>query len=232
MPCPGPGQMLVAATDFTPVALVAETPIALITRKDLPASNFKEFVAHAKESQAKMQFASAGAGSATHLGCVLLNFTIGVNITHVPYRGAGPVMQDLIAGRIDYMCDTIQAGAVQVRGGTVKGIAVMAPKRVPIVADLATTGEQGLPGAPGQLPSIEQVMPWLHLIFDAYEDYKKMREHEAAERAAAEQAALEAAVHEEASDDEDDGDHKKKKKKHKNKDKDKDKHRDKFEDEY
>lgn len=55
-------------------------------------------------------------------------------------------MQDLIAGRIDYMCDTIQAGAVQVKGGTVKGIAVMAPKRVPIVADIATTGEQGLPG--------------------------------------------------------------------------------------
>ena len=64
----------------------------------------------------------------------------------MPYRGAGPVMQDLIGGRIDYMCDTIQTGAAQAKQGTVKGIAVMAEKRVPIIADLATTGEQGLPG--------------------------------------------------------------------------------------
>jgi len=77
---------------------------------------------------------------------VLLNLALGVNVTHVPYRGAGPVMQDLIGGRIDYMCDTIQTGAAQAKAGTVKGIAVMAPKRVPIIADLATTGEQGLPG--------------------------------------------------------------------------------------
>ena len=71
---------------------------------------------------------------------------MGVDITHVPYRGAGPVMQDLIGGRIDYMCDTIQTGAAQAKSGTVKGIAVMAPKRVPIIPDLPTTGEQGLPG--------------------------------------------------------------------------------------
>jgi tripartite-type tricarboxylate transporter receptor subunit TctC len=71
---------------------------------------------------------------------------MGVNVTHVPYRGAGPVMQDLIGGRIDYMCDTIQTGAQQAREGTVKGIAVMSAKRVPIIADLATTGEQGLAG--------------------------------------------------------------------------------------
>jgi tripartite-type tricarboxylate transporter receptor subunit TctC len=67
-------------------------------------------------------------------------------VTHVPYRGAGPVMQDLIGRRIDYMCDTIQTGAVQAKQGTVKGIAVMASKRVPIIPDLPTTGEQGLPG--------------------------------------------------------------------------------------
>ena len=73
--------------------------------------------------------------------------TIGVDITHVPYRGAGAVMQDLIGGRIDYMCDTIQTGAAQANAGTVKGIAVMAPKRVPIISGLPTTGEQGLAGA-------------------------------------------------------------------------------------
>src|SRR5437867_11091584 len=93
-----------------------------------------------------MHFGSAGVGSGTHLPCVLLNMAMGVNVTHVPYRGAGPVMQDLIGGRIDYMCDTIQTGAQQAKQGTVKGIAVMSSKRVPIIADLPTTGEQGLPG--------------------------------------------------------------------------------------
>jgi len=93
-----------------------------------------------------MQFASAGTGSAVHLACVLLNAAIGVNVVHVPYRGTGPAMQDLIAGRIDYMCDTIQTGAAQAKARTVKGIAVMAPKRVAIIPDLATSGEQGLAG--------------------------------------------------------------------------------------
>ena len=80
-----------------------------------------------------MQYASAWVGSGTHLPCALLNMAIGVDVTHVPFRGAGPAMQELIGGRVDYMCDTIQTGAAQVKGGTVKGIAVMSPARVPIV---------------------------------------------------------------------------------------------------
>ena len=135
-----------AITDFTPVGLVSESPRILLARKDLPVNNLQEFIAYAKANQSKMQFGSAGIGSGTHLPCVLLNLAMGVNIQHVPYRGAGPVMQDLIGGRIDYMCDTIQTGAAQAKQNTVKGIAVMAAKRVPIIADLATTGEQGLPG--------------------------------------------------------------------------------------
>jgi len=135
-----------AATDFQPVGLVSESPRILIARKDLPANNLQEFIAFAKANQGTMQFGSAGVGSGTHLPCVLLNMAMGVNITHVPYRGEGPVMQDLIGGRIDYMCATIQTGAVQARDKTVKGIAVMALKRVPIIADLATSGEQGFPG--------------------------------------------------------------------------------------
>src|SRR5262245_30112784 len=94
-----------AATDFTPVALLAEVPIVLIVRKDLPVNNFQEFVTYAKANQAKMTYGSAGAGSATHLGCVLLDFIIGTKITHVPYRGTGPAMQDLQGGRIDYLCE-------------------------------------------------------------------------------------------------------------------------------
>ena len=96
-------------------------PIALIARKDLPVKDFKEFVAYAKANQTKMQFGSAGAGSATHLGCVLLNYMIGVNITHVPYRGTGPAMQDLIGGRIDYICEVVTTIKSQLDGGTIKG---------------------------------------------------------------------------------------------------------------
>ena len=82
-------------------------PIVLIVRKDLPVNNLKEFVAYAKANQAKMQFGSAGAGSATHLGCVVLNTAMGTNIIHVPYKGTGPAMQDLIGGRIDFLCEII-----------------------------------------------------------------------------------------------------------------------------
>jgi tripartite-type tricarboxylate transporter receptor subunit TctC len=135
-----------AAEDFQPVGLMTDSPRILLARKDLPVKNLQEFVAYVKANHAKMQFGSAGVGSGTHLPCVLINMALGVEVTHIPYRGAGPVMQDLIGGRIDYFCDTIQTGAAQAKQGTVKGIAVMAHKRVPIIADLATSGEQGLPG--------------------------------------------------------------------------------------
>src|SRR5262245_2847774 len=135
-----------AVVDFEPVGLVSDSPRILIARKDLPANNLQEFITYARANHSKMQFGSAGVGAGTHLPCVLLNLAIGVDITHVPYRGAGPVMQDLIGGRIDYMCDTIQTGAQQAKEKTVKGIAVMAPRRVPIIPDLPTSTEQGLPG--------------------------------------------------------------------------------------
>jgi putative tricarboxylic transport membrane protein len=135
-----------AATDFQPIGLVSESPRILIARRDLPAGNLKELVAYLKANEKTATFGSAGVGSGTHVPCVLLNLTLGLNITHIPYRGAAPVMQDLIGGRIDYMCDTIQTGAKQAQQGTVKGIAVMAEKRVPIIPELATTGEQGVPG--------------------------------------------------------------------------------------
>jgi tripartite-type tricarboxylate transporter receptor subunit TctC len=134
-----------AVTDFTPVILVANVPIVLITRKDLPANNFKEFVTYAKANQTKMQFGSAGAGSATHLGCVLLDYLIGVNITHVPYRGTGPAMQDLEGGRVDYLCDIITTAKPQIDGHTVKGLAIFDKKRSPALPDLPTAIEQGTP---------------------------------------------------------------------------------------
>src|SRR5437773_2182811 len=132
-----------AATDFTPVALIAETPIALIARKDLPVKDLKEFVTYAKANQAKMQYGSAGAGSATHLGCVVLNYILGVNIVHVPFRGTGPAMTDLIAGNIDYLCEVISTAKPQVDGGKVKGLAIFDSKRSPALPNLPTAEEQG-----------------------------------------------------------------------------------------
>jgi tripartite-type tricarboxylate transporter receptor subunit TctC len=134
-----------AVTDFTPVILIANVPIVLETRKDLPVNNFKEFVAYAKANQAKMQFGSAGAGSATHLGCVLLNYVIDVNITHVPYRGTGPALQDLEGGRIDYVCDIITTAKPPIDGGTVKGLAIFDSKRSPALPNVPTAAEQGTP---------------------------------------------------------------------------------------
>jgi tripartite-type tricarboxylate transporter receptor subunit TctC len=133
-----------AASDFTPVALIAEVPIVLITRKNLPVNNLQEFIAYAKANQAKMQYGSAGAGSATHLGCVLLNYLIGVDITHVPYRGTGPAMQDLQGGRIDYLCEIVSTATPQIDGGTVKGIAIMTKERSKALPNVPTALEQGV----------------------------------------------------------------------------------------
>ena len=135
-----------SVTDFTPVGLVTESPRILNVRKDLPATDLQEFLVWLKANENKAQFGSAGVGSGTHLPCVLFNLAVGVNITHVPYRGAGPVIQDLIGGRIDYMCDTVQTGAQLARQGLVKPIAVLAPKRVAIIPEVPTAREQGLPG--------------------------------------------------------------------------------------
>jgi tripartite-type tricarboxylate transporter receptor subunit TctC len=134
-----------AATDFQPVGLIAEVPLILITRKDFPASSFEEFVAYAKANQDKMTYGSAGAGSATHLGCVLLDSAMGTKIQHVPYRGTGPAMQDLQGGRIDFLCEIVSTALPQIQGGAVKAIATMTKARSPVLPELATIHEKGIP---------------------------------------------------------------------------------------
>jgi tripartite-type tricarboxylate transporter receptor subunit TctC len=133
-----------AITDFTPVGLIADVPIVLIVNKDLPVSNLKEFIAYAKANQDKMQYGSAGAGSATHLGCVVLDTAMGTHIIHVPYKGTGPAMQDLLGGRIQFLCDIITTAKPQIDSGAVKGLAIMTTERSPVLPNLPTTKEQGL----------------------------------------------------------------------------------------
>src|SRR3954466_9388483 len=133
-----------AGKDFQPVALLAEVPLVLIVRKDLPVSTIKEFADYAKQNQDKMSFASSGVGAAVHLGTVLLNSAIGVKVTHVPYRGSAPAMQDLQGGRVDYMTEIVSTGYPQIQGGAVKAIAMLAPQRSKILPDLPTAREGGV----------------------------------------------------------------------------------------
>jgi tripartite-type tricarboxylate transporter receptor subunit TctC len=131
--------------DFTPVALIAEIPLVLITRKDFPADTFEAFVAYAKTNQAQMNYGSAGVGSAAHLGCVMLDRAMGTNIQHVPYRGTAPAMQDLVAGRLDFLCEIAVTAVQNIKAGTVKGLANLSGQRAAVLPDLPTAAEKGLP---------------------------------------------------------------------------------------
>ena len=133
-----------AATDFAPVALIAEQPIVLMARQDLPADNLKAFIAYAKVNHADMKYGSAGAGSAVQLSCVLLNAAVGISVTHVPYRGSAPAMQDLIAGRIDYQCANVGPAVGQIESKLVKAIAILTRNRTAILPALPSAHEQGL----------------------------------------------------------------------------------------
>jgi tripartite-type tricarboxylate transporter receptor subunit TctC len=135
-----------AATDFEHVAMFADSARVLIVRKDYPANNLKEFVAHAKANQSRMSYGSAGVGSGIHVCSVLLDGAMGTRITHVPYRGASFAMQDLLGGRIDFIAEQISTALPQIQGGNVKGIVTLGLERAPGLEDLPTAEEQGMKG--------------------------------------------------------------------------------------
>jgi tripartite-type tricarboxylate transporter receptor subunit TctC len=133
-----------AAIDFAPVGLIADVPLVLITRKDFPANDLTQFISYAMPQQSYLQFGSAGAGTSAHIGCVLLNQVIGVDVTHVPYRGGGPALIDLFGGRIDYMCNVLSTAVQPIESGQVKAIAMLSRERSPVLPNLPTAHEQGL----------------------------------------------------------------------------------------
>jgi tripartite-type tricarboxylate transporter receptor subunit TctC len=133
-----------ATTDFTPVGLIAEAPYMLITRPDFPAGHLKEFVSHAKVNQAKLQYGSGGPGSGTHITCLLLNKAIGIEATHIPYRSTSQAMPDLLAGRIDYLCDPIQTALPGIEQKTVRAIATLSRERTALLPGVPSAHEQGL----------------------------------------------------------------------------------------
>lgn len=135
-----------AIRDFTPVALFSEQPMVLEVRKDLPANDLREFMALLKSNGSKMQFGSAGAGTTTHLACALLNSKIGVDVTHVPYKGSAPAANDLIGGQIDYLCGNLGAATGRIASKQEKVLAVLSAERSPLMPELQTAKEQGLEG--------------------------------------------------------------------------------------
>jgi tripartite-type tricarboxylate transporter receptor subunit TctC len=168
-----------SVTEFAPVSLTTEGSYVLITRKDLPVDTLQDFVAYAKANQGKMQFGSSGVGSGSHFSCAKLNAAIGIEPTHVPYRGSGLAMQDLIAGRIDYFCALGAAAMGPIEAGNAKAMGLLTSERSALFPTLQTSKEQGLPGIdsyfwtafffPKGTPDAIEVIKWKEL-FDKLED--------------------------------------------------------------
>jgi putative tricarboxylic transport membrane protein len=132
-------------TDFEPLALLAGTPTLIYARKDFPPATLTEFVAYAKANADKLNVAHAGVGSVAHATCTLLNSILGIKPTMVPYNGGAPALNALVAGQVDYMCDQIINGMAQVQAGQIKAYAIATPKRHPLLPNIPTTAEAGLP---------------------------------------------------------------------------------------
>jgi tripartite-type tricarboxylate transporter receptor subunit TctC len=132
--------------DFAPVAMLVLNPQVLVVHPSLAAKNVKEFVALAKAKPGQINFASAGAGTATHLGLELFKLTAGINVTHVPYKGGAPALTDLIAGQVQALFVSIPSVLPHVHSGRLRAIAVSTLKRSASAPDVPTVAESGYPG--------------------------------------------------------------------------------------
>lgn len=133
-------------TDFTPIGIAGITPIVIVTKKDFPANNLREFVAYLKANPDKVNQAHAGVGSTAFTTCVLLKAQIGVpKLNAVAYRGTGPALNDLVGGQVDFMCDQVTNLTPQINAGTIKAMAIATPQRLPVLPNVQTTTEGGLP---------------------------------------------------------------------------------------
>lgn len=133
--------------DFIPVALIARPPQVVVVNPDkVAAKTLAEFIAYASANPDKLNYGSAGAGTTHHLAGELFKILTKTRILHVPYRGAGPAMQDLVAGHVPVVFDGLGSSAPQIRGGQLRALAIAAPKRVAAFPDIPTAAEAGLPG--------------------------------------------------------------------------------------
>jgi len=132
--------------DLEPIGLGGTNPMALVVKKDLPVKNFAEFQAWAKANQKKAQYGMAGIGAASHLGGLMLNDMIKVDVLEVPYKGTAPALNDLVSGQFDYMVDQAVNVLPQIQSGNIRALGVSTLKRLPQLPDVPTIDEAGLKG--------------------------------------------------------------------------------------
>jgi tripartite-type tricarboxylate transporter receptor subunit TctC len=145
--------------DFAPVILLATTPTLLVVHPDLPASSLKELIARTRSNPGRLSYGSEGIGSSAHMAGEQFKQLTNSDIVHVPYKGAAPAMRDLLGGQLAMMFDTVAFSAEQVSAGKLKALAVVADRRVPLLPDVPTMAEAGLPAMQGS--------PWFGLVVSA-----------------------------------------------------------------
>jgi len=132
--------------DFAPVGLIATSPLIILVNPSVPAHNVQELIALAKAQPGKLSYASAGRGSGIHLGTVLFAEMAGIQLTHVPYRGSGPALTDLLGGHVQIYFSSLPPAIGLVKDGKLRALGVTALKRSAVFPDIPTVAEQGLPG--------------------------------------------------------------------------------------
>jgi tripartite-type tricarboxylate transporter receptor subunit TctC len=132
--------------DFTPVGMLAEFPFVVVVSKNFPAHSIKELIALAKSRPGEINYASAGNGTGQHLSMEMFKLMTGINLTHVPYRGAAPAYTDVMSGQVPVFIDNLASGLGQITGGTVRALAVTGKTRSPLLPDVPTVEEAGVPG--------------------------------------------------------------------------------------
>ena len=132
--------------DFTPVAMLANYPFAVVASNNSPIKSIKDLIALAKAKPGSINFASGGNGTGQHLSTVLFELMAGVKLTHVPYRGAAPAYTDVIAGQVPLFFDNLSSALGQINGGSVRALAVTGRERSPLLPDVPTVAEAGVPG--------------------------------------------------------------------------------------
>ena len=132
--------------DLTPVAVVASVPNVLVVHPSVKATNVKEFIAYVKANPGKVNFGSAGSGTTVHFAGELFKSMANIDMVHVPYKGAAPAMADLLGGQVQAMFDFLSAAAPQIKSGKLRALGVTSAKRSPVLPDVPTIAEAGLPG--------------------------------------------------------------------------------------
>ncbi len=132
-----------AIAQFEPIGLIGSAGMTLVVKPNTPAKNLKEFVTYLQTNKAKVSYGSAGIGSMSHYGCVMFLSSVGLDITHVPYRGTAPALTDLMGGQIDFLCDQPTGTAQFVNSGKVKGMAILSNQKMQQLPGVATAASQG-----------------------------------------------------------------------------------------